>query len=308
MAAGIRLADAVHAVSPSYAIEITKPNNLEQGRWGGEGLENDLLEAKENGRLFGILNGSEYPDQPVRKANVRQLVGGLKKTLSGWIESGKGDTEWHQLMLSRLDSQPVANKPDFVLSGVSRLVWQKVGLLQHPVHKESTALDRVLAHLKSTNAVYFFLGSGDPELSGFLKSTARSHPNFIFLEGYNDDAAHLLYRGGDAFLMPSLFEPCGISQMLALRAGQPCVVHNVGGLKDTITDGQTGFVFGGDSLTDISESMVAAIARAVSIKASEEKLWQRMREEARKSRFLWESTVRRYAHDLYRIQEDPAAV
>lgn len=304
MAAGIRMSDAVHAVSPSYAVEITEPSDPEHGRWGGEGLEEDLLDAKAEHRLFGILNGCEYPDQTIRKADFRQLVKGLKETLSLWINDGKGDVNWHQFMSARLDSVSTSGKPEFVLTGVSRLVWQKVGLLQHEVSEGKSALDSALSAMNESNAAYFFLGSGDHDLSNFLKSRARKFENFVFLEGYHDEASQLLYRGGDAFLMPSLFEPCGISQMLALRAGQPCIVHNVGGLKDTIADGENGFAFDGNNLTEVSRAMLDAITRAISTKTGKGATWKKMRSKARESRFLWETTVRLYARDLYQIDLD----
>ena len=73
------------------------------------------------------------------------------------------------------------------------------------------------------------------------------------LRGYSDALARALYAAGDLFLMPSSFEPCGIGQMLAMRDGQPCLVHHVGGLRDTVLDDETGFAFSGDGLTAQAE-------------------------------------------------------
>lgn len=89
------------------------------------------------------------------------------------------------------------------------------------------------------------LGNGDAQLSTKLTKLAHRYDNFLFLEGYIDTLPHLLYRDGDLFLMPSSFEPCGIGQMFAMRNGQPCVLHDVGGLKDTVEHGRTGFVYEG---------------------------------------------------------------
>ena len=85
------------------------------------------------------------------------------------------------------------------------------------------------------------VGSGESKLQRRMAEIARAHENFLFLCGYSETFSDMLYAAGDLFLMPSSFEPCGISQMLAMRSGQPCVVHAVGGLKDTVRNGVSGF-------------------------------------------------------------------
>ena len=108
-----------------------------------------------------------------------------------------------------------------------------------------------------------------------------------------------LYAAGDLFLMPSSFEPCGISQMLAMRAGQPCVVHGVGGLKDTVEDGRTGFVFGGASVAEQAENFVQAVSGALKIKQEHPEKWRAIRDNAAAERFTWEAAAKAYMEKLY---------
>ena len=103
--------------------------------------------------------------------------------------------------------------------------------------------------------------------------------------------------------MPSSFEPCGISQMLALRAGQPCVVHGVGGLRDTVEDGVTGFVFEGDSVADQAQGFVDAVARALDCHRNDPDGWRLMREAAATQRFSWDLAARRTIAALYESGE-----
>ena len=105
------------------------------------------------------------------------------------------------------------------------------------------------------------LGSGEAEYENRIADIAEHADNLLFLCGYSATLAEPLYRSGDLFLMPSSFEPCGISQMLAMRAAQPCVVHGVGGLRDTVEDGRSGFVFTGATPQEQASNFVAAVRR-----------------------------------------------
>ena len=145
------------------------------------------------------------------------------------------------------------------------------------------------------------LGTGDADYERFLTVTAASHDNLIFLRGYSDRLAQALYSGGDLLLMPSSFEPCGISQMLAMRAGQPCLVHDVGGLKDTVEDGVTGFNFSGDGLTEQADNMVATLRRALEVHNKQPTRWRAMRKAAAAARFDWGDSVDAYIERLYAL-------
>ena len=90
-------------------------------------------------------------------------------------------------------------------------------------------------------------GTGAPEYEEFFRKVSYENANFIFINAQSETLIDSLYLESDLYLMPSLFEPCGISQMLAMRNGNPCLAHATGGLNDTISHLKTGFLFGGGS-------------------------------------------------------------
>ena len=145
------------------------------------------------------------------------------------------------------------------------------------------------------------LGSGERTLEERFISIALANDNFLYLRGYAETLSDKLYAAGDLFLMPSSFEPCGISQMLAMRAGQPCVVHGVGGLKDTVEDGTTGFVFGGAWPSEQAENFVHAALTALYIKQHDPKRWRDICDSAARQRFTWDASAQAYIEDLYRF-------
>ena len=106
--------------------------------------------------------------------------------------------------------------------------------------------------------------------------------------------------GGDLFLMPSSFEPCGISQLLAMRAGQPVVAHTVGGLRDTIVDNETGFLFSGADLQSQSLGLVRTVADAMELFHTNPVRYRLIREAASKVRFEWSRMAQQYLRQLYR--------
>lgn len=99
--------------------------------------------------------------------------------------------------------------------------------------------------------------------------------------------------------MPSSFEPCGISQMLAMRAGQPCLVHAVGGLKDTIEDGVTGYQFAGSTPQEQAGALLALVAKLVRSHKRSRRKWQLMRKRASTVRFEWRDSAAQYLAQLY---------
>jgi len=101
--------------------------------------------------------------------------------------------------------------------------------------------------------------------------------------------------------MPSSFEPCGISQMLAMRAGQPCVVNAVGGLKDTVNDAITGFVFAGNTPAEQAQNFVNCVQAAITVKQENPSQWQKIRSNAADQRFSWKVAATSYRDRLYQI-------
>ena len=102
-------------------------------------------------------------------------------------------------------------------------------------------------------------------------------------------------------MMPSSFEPCGISQLLSMRDGQPCLVHSIGGLKDTIKHGKTGFQFDGKTMVEKGNNMVQVFEEAVDTFLQKPKTWNSISENAAKERFLWEDAIELYIKELYQI-------
>jgi starch synthase len=171
-------------------------------------------------------------------------------------------------------------------------------LLQQTLPDGRMVLDALLECLGKQGS-YLFLGSGDRELEQFLLAASVRHENFIFLRGYSDTLAEALYGSGHLFLMPSSFEPCGISQMLAMRAGQPCLVHRVGGLNDTVQHEYNGFSFAGDTAEEQAQQLLANFKKALRCKQRNPETWNAVCRAAAESRFRWEDSVGHYLTDLY---------
>ena len=296
MAFAIRCADRVNTVSPTYAQEIQCPSNPAIGFYGGEGLEDELVSAAEEGRLAGILNGCDYSVPLGRRPGWQRLVLAARETLEHWCGSGK-DRTMHELARERLASLP-KRRPLHVLTSIGRIVSQKMMLFMQPLEDGRSALEHILDNL-GRKGVLLLLGSGNADYEKEIFNIARSHDNLVFLRGYAEDFGNLLYHGGDLFLMPSSFEPCGISQMLAMRAGQPCVVHGVGGLHDTVESGVTGFVFSGNTPLEQASAFVAAVTRAMEFRHDHPNRWQAMRKAAASRRFDWATSARQYVEQMY---------
>jgi len=148
---------------------------------------------------------------------------------------------------------------------------------------------------------YLMLGNGDREYEKFFTEMSARNDNFLFINGYSDESADALYAGGDLFLMPSSYEPCGLGQMIAMRHGQPCLVHAVGGLKDTVQDGGNGFTFNGDSLRSQVDNLVETFTEAVALKENKPSEWRRICERAAATRFRWKDSAAQYLEKLYRV-------
>lgn len=295
MATAIRLADRVNTVSPTYAQEILRPSQPEHGFSGGEGLETELIVVAESGRLSGILNGCEYPATAPRRIGWERALKNVSEALQHWQQQ-TGATA-HAESLAQLAALP-RRRPGIVLISVGRLTMQKIALLLQETTQGIPALTLMLNEL-GKQGVFILLGSGDAELQERMQALAKQHTNFIYLSGYSESLADVLYRSGDLFLMPSSFEPCGISQLLAMRAGSPCVVHGVGGLRDTVHDGVTGFVFDGDTPAEQAENLVASVRRARQVKGEQPQQWRTMCTQAAAARFSWDSAAAAYEQQVY---------
>jgi starch synthase len=265
----LALADRIVAVSPNYALEILTPAD-------GFGLDGPLRDRGQ--ALVGILNGIDThvwnpQTDPHLPANFS-------------VKSMDGKAVCRQALLGRVgfaeDAVPLGTV-------VTRLTEQKgIDLL--------VPLIPLLEQIPMRLAV---LGSGDAVLAARLHELAAEYPDhFAFVEGYDEALSHLMFAGADLFLMPSRFEPCGLTQMQAMRYGAVPVVTAVGGLVDTVPDADfnpKGLGFVADEVT--TEHLLAAMfraARAVSKKRTSAALCKRMMAVD----WSWTKPAERYA-ELY---------
>jgi starch synthase len=273
--AGMQLADRITTVSPTYAKEIQTPE-------GGMGLDG-LLRARSS-IVSGILNGID--DDVWNPAADPHLAQPFDR------ERLKARAANKSALQKRLGLKP---DPDALLFGVvSRLSEQK-------------GLDIVLASLSRLlrgGAQLALLGAGDPTLEGSFEAARVVYPGQVgCFFGYDEALAHLIQGGSDALLVPSRFEPCGLTQLCAMRYGSVPVVSRVGGLADTVVDANemaiaigaaTGFQFGPVNLT-------AAIDTFERVKTlwQDKDVWQRLQMNGMAADVGWSRPARQYA-GLYR--------
>ena len=296
MATAIRLADKVSTVSPTYAREICLPSNQSTGFVGGEGLETLLQAARDEGRLSGVLNGCLYEDTRGRRPGWQRILSMLEGQLHDWQIDAPSSAA-HELALERVTAMP-KRRPAHVITSIGRLVGQKATLLLHGDEFANSPVERIASQL-GRKAALIILGSGEAAFEQRMLKVARRLPNLIFLCGYSEVLADPLYRAGDLFLMPSSFEPCGISQMLAMRWGQPCVAHAVGGLSDTIRNNNTGFLFDGTTPETQADAFVETTLAALSMRTHEPSRWKEIRQAAAAERFDWASSASHTINTLY---------
>ena len=299
MRAGVLLADKVHTVSPTYAKEILQPSNYWDGIYGGEGLEGDLQYRDHEGDLIGIINGCEYPEnQKYNKPAKKKLVETILPSLEKWSGAHKYVPTAHWIAEKRLQKWVARKSIGLTLTSIGRLTEQKARILQTRCTMGVTVLQGILDMLGDRGAL-FILGSGDPAIEGFISDVAAKNTNLIFINGYSNAISEHLYNFGDIFLMPSSFEPCGISQMLAMRAGQPCIVNSVGGLKDTIEHEKTGFVFSGNNIVEQADSLLALFEQVLGIYDENPTVLKEMAKEASEVRLSWDKSAEEYHKYLY---------
>jgi starch synthase len=319
MRVGINLSNTVHLVSPTYAEEVLKPSNHDAGFFGGEGLEDDLKVKRDSGCLLGILNGCVYDDLlPAvnevvenKSDNWLNLLSKMELALLKWQADKPWVASGDLIALTRIaglwrQSYHAINSPSvpsMLITSVGRLTDQKVLILRQKIMAKNgqsiTVLESILQSLaqQQPDGLFILLGSGDVCIADEFKAVAAKHTNFVFLNGYDEAVSQALYDRGDLFLMPSSFEPCGISQMLSMKAGQICLVNGVGGLKDTVVDNKTGYLFTGETLVGQAENVLARFSDAlVDFKGDK---WNSMQRLASQQRFDWPSSAVEYKRQLY---------
>ena len=274
--AGLFYADRLTTVSPTYAREIQTP----AFGWGLDGL----LRSRA-GVLTGILNGVDPQIwDPGQDAHLPRAY--------GIDDAVAGKRAAKTALQTRLGLDPLGDAPLF--GAVSRLTPQK-------------GLDLVLAGVPefvATGGQLVLLGAGDANLEQGFRVAAAQHRGRVGVEiGYDEDLAHLIIGGADVILVPSRFEPCGLTQLYALRYGSLPLVRRVGGLADTVVDADaaslakgsaTGFAFDDDS----PQALIAIALRAIDL-FRQRRVWQHMMRQAMAQDFSWEAAARQYVA-LYR--------
>jgi starch synthase len=208
---GIKLADYVTTVSPRYAQEIQRPEY-------GCGLDNVLRARAQVGELVGILNGIDTgvwnpaSDKEIAENYGARSLSGKKRCKAALLK-------------------------EFKLVGVEKPLFVSIGRLtrQKGWHFTLSLIDRIVA--MGGNLV--LLGKGELDLERGLQEAAGRYSKSVGVRiGFDEGLAHRIEAGGDFFLMPSEYEPCGLNQMYSLRYGTVPIVHGVGGLADTVQEGE----------------------------------------------------------------------
>lgn len=274
--AGLYYSDAVTAVSPTYAKEITTP----EFAYGLQGL---LTTLDLQGKLVGILNGVDeqiwHPNNDTYIAHhykLKSMTGKRKnkEALQGYFNLPQDPEALLFVMVTRLTEQKGV---DLLIDSADEIVKQGGQLA--------------------------ILGSGSPHLEAGIQHLAQQYPQNIAVKiGYDEALSHLMIAGGDVILVPSRFEPCGLTQLYGLKYGTLPLVRSTGGLADTVVNSSaeniknhtaTGFVF--EQAT--SEALRHTIANAFAL-WQKQRLWFTVRTAAMEKDFSWQISAVGYK-DLY---------
>ncbi|MFW6381252.1 MAG: glycogen synthase GlgA [Bacillota bacterium] len=270
MKMGIMYADQLNTVSPTYAEEIKDP-------YFGEGLDYALRLRGDD--LSGIVNGLSYEKfNPVTDDRI------FFNYSADRLE-GKYKNKEH---LQRELGLPVAEAP--IIGVISRLVEQKgLDLITH-----------VFEDIVAGDLQFVLLGTGNTYYESFFRQMADTYPEQVAAcIKYDAGLAQKIYAGSDIFLMPSRYEPCGLSQLISMRYGTIPLVKETGGLKDTVkpycenTDTGYGFTFSRYNAHD----MLVALERACRIYRKRDK-WRKLIKRVMQLDYSWERSAREYI-DLY---------
>ena len=267
MKGAIDYSDYISPVSPTYAKEICTSEYA-------HGLEDVLNKNKH--KLRGILNGIDYDVYDPAKSKslfVNYSATSLEK-------KAENKQELQKMLGLNVD----AGAP--LIAMITRLVN----------HKGISLVRSAFNDIMNSGAQFVILGTGDADHENFFRHMQNLYGNRVHaVITFNKDLAQKIYAGADIFLMPSLSEPCGLSQMIALRYGTVPVVRTTGGLKDSIEDcgdGKTGngFTFSGANAGELKH----AVDRAVGLYCVYGDIWKGLRERAAKCDFSWTESAIKY--------------
>ena len=275
---GLELADHVNTVSPTYAKEISKPEDQSRLFEGAKGLHETTSRLTDEGRLTGIVNGFAYAASPSNKAFDAVIA---EKATARSALSAEFD-----------------NPSGMLMGFVGRAVEQKFGLLVERFRGKS-----VLEHILDIPGVNVaIVATGLPEYEAFIRRLS-ARPNCSATLAFDREKAQQISLGSDLFLMPSLFEPCGITQMESMSYATPPLVRWTGGLVDTVRphserDG-TGFGFGGNSRESILQNLITAAREAKDLFDQNPKTFAEIQRNGFNQRFLWSEAAAQYITKVY---------
>lgn len=269
---GIRYANIINTVSIRYAQEILTPEF-------GQGLDRFLLRRKDD--VYGIVNGIDYTTfNPKFDQNIWEHY------------------DWDTLRKKRRNKNELQKmvglerKPEIALIGMDQRLTEQKGF---------DLIMQIMPWFLKMPAQLIVLGEGFREYIDFFKKLSHKHPGKISIQTpFSEPMASKLYAGSDMFLMPSRYEPCGISQMKSMRYGSIPIAHETGGLLDTISNfnpkTQTGTGFTFTSYT--KEDLLMALVRALETFRYKD-VWEHLVWRAMKTSFSWELPAKKYLA-LYR--------
>jgi starch synthase len=269
MVQGILNADLINAVSPTYAREILTKEY-------GAGLEKVLALRKK--QLHGILNGLDvdfFNPHTDKLITHRYALATLQKKTA------------NKLTLQKRLGLPMDKKTALV-GLIGRLVWQKGSEL-------------ITEKFSRLNCQFIFLGAGEKKHENALLGLAKKYPKkFSAQIKFDEKLAHQIYAGSDIFLAPSRFEPCGLTQMIAMRYGSVPIVRATGGLKDTVKNFQfpisnfqkkpTGFTFKNFN----SQELYQTLAKALRLYYYQPRVWRQLQINGMKQDFSWDKSAKEY--------------
>ena len=271
----------VNTVSKTYCEDMMKKDDKNGFFEGGKGLEKIILKKHRQQKLKGILNGFDYKIKNSRNNffNIIKEKQQAKKEISKEFKNPNG----------------------FLLGFVGRAVEQKFLLLMERLDNKS-----ILEHLLDIKDVNIaILATGLPEFEYFIRSYHRD--NYSYTIAFDKTKAKQISLGCDVFLMPSLFEPCGITQLESMSNATLPLVRLTGGLKDTVKPfpavtekAANGFGFDGKTREEVLLNFIASVKKAKELFFSANKTFRHIQKNAFNTRFLWEETANRYIEEIYK--------
>jgi starch synthase len=276
---GLELSDMVNTVSPNYSKEMTEPEDDQRYFEGGKGLNKISKRLFDEKKLIGITNGFEYTTDATKKSFLQMLKkkSEMKKALS----------------------KDFANPNNFLLGFVGRAVEQKFKLLTEFINGKS-----VLAHLLDIPGINIaILATGLEEYEKFM-AQFMGRPNYSATIAFDKEKAQQISLGSDVFLMPSLFEPCGITQMESMSNATPPLVRWTGGLVDTVVShtlpNGTGFGFDGVNRDEVLSKLIETVQEALLLYKDNSDLFLKLQARAFKQRFKWSDAAKEYINKIYK--------